>query len=83
MHQRDDQACPGECVGVATAGKLGAAPLDRPFGLADGNVCTAKPALDAVRHLVAATANNHLAGVAVARQRASIRPAVQHSDAIT
>ena len=34
--QCEDQACPGECVGVATACELGAAPLDRPFGLADG-----------------------------------------------
>ena len=34
--QREDQGCPGEGVGVATACELGAAPLDRPFGLADG-----------------------------------------------
>ena len=33
-----DQACPGESVSVATACELGAAPLDRPFGLADGQI---------------------------------------------
>ena len=56
--QCDDQACPGECVGVATACELGAAPLDPPFGLADVHVRSAEQALDAERHLVAATARS-------------------------
>ena len=40
-----------------------------PFGLADVHVRTAKQALDAEGHLAAATADNHLAGVAVADSR--------------
>ena len=40
-----------------------------PFGLADDHVRSAKPALDAERHLVAATGDHHLAGVAVADSR--------------
>ena len=63
------EGCPGECVSVATACELGAAPLDRPFGLADVHVRTAEQALDAERHLVAATADHRLAGVAVADSR--------------
>ena len=64
--QRDDQDCPGECASVATARELGAAPLNTPFGLADVHVCAANPALNAVKHLVAAIAENRLGGVAVA-----------------
>ena len=57
-------------VGVATACELGAAPFDRPFGLADEDVRTAKPALDAVAATSsAATADNRLTGVAVADSR--------------
>ncbi len=67
--QCDDQGCPGECMGVATACELGAAPLDPPFGLADVQVCTAEPALDAEGHLVAVIADNRLTGVAVADSR--------------
>ena len=33
--QRDDQGCPGECLSVATARELGAAPLNTPFELAN------------------------------------------------
>ena len=64
--QCDYEACPGECVRVAIAGKLGTAPLDPSFGLTDEQVHTAKPALDAERHLVAATADHPPASVAVA-----------------
>ena len=38
----DGRGCPGECMGVAAACELGATPLDRPFGLADGQVHTAE-----------------------------------------
>jgi hypothetical protein len=38
-------------MGVAAACELGATPLDRPFGLADGQVHTAERALEAERHL--------------------------------
>ena len=47
-------------VSVAIACELGAAPLDHPFGLADVQVRSAKPALDAERHLTAATGDHHL-----------------------
>jgi hypothetical protein len=40
--QRDDQAIPGECMGVVTACELGATPLDVSFGLADGRVHSAE-----------------------------------------
>ena len=33
--QREDQECPGECMGVVAACRLGATPLDASFGLAD------------------------------------------------
>ena len=56
-------------VSVATACELGPAQLDPPFGLADEYVCSAKPGLDAVRQRIAALADNHLAGVAVADGR--------------
>ena len=36
--ESDDQACPGECVSVASVSQLGAEQLDRPFGLADHQV---------------------------------------------
>ena len=45
-----------DCMGVATACELGAAPVDTPFGLADGQIRIAKHGLAAERHLfVAAT----------------------------
>ena len=56
-------------MGVATACELGAAQLDRPFGLADELVCTAKHAFDAVRQRVAAHWRERLTGVAVADSR--------------
>jgi hypothetical protein len=64
--QRPHEDCPGDPVGVATACELGAAPLDASFGLADGRVHSARQALEAERHLVAATADHQLGGVAVA-----------------
>ena len=67
--QRDDQACPGECVGVATAGEFGVVPLDRPFWLAGEHVGAAEPTVDAEGHLVAVIADNRLSGVAVADSR--------------
>ena len=72
-------ACPGECVGVATACELGAAPFDRAFGLTRGDVRKAQQALGAERHFVAATADDHLAvvGVVDSRLNPSGRPALR------
>src|ERR1700742_2169044 len=50
-------------MGVAAACELGATPLDRPFGLADGHVHTAERALEAERHLAAASADHRLPGI--------------------
>jgi hypothetical protein len=56
-------------MGVTTACELGAAHLDASFGLADGHVRQAEGALDAERHLFAATGDHQLGGVAVADSR--------------
>ena len=48
--QRDDQPCPGECMGIVAACELGAAPFDTPFGLADEQIRIAKHGLAAERH---------------------------------
>ena len=79
VRQCEDEACPGESVGVATACELGAAPFDRAFGLTCGNVRKAKQALGAERHFVAATADDHLAivGIVDSRLNPSGRPALR------
>ena len=69
QHQCEAQVGLAKCVSVATACKLGAAQLDRPFGPTDGGVHTEKEGFETERRLVAATAEKHLAGVAVADSR--------------
>ena len=58
--------CPRVGVNVATACEPGAAQLDIPFGLAAVQVGSAKQALEAGRHVIAATADNRQPGFAVA-----------------
>ena len=67
--QCDDQACRGECVGVAAARELGATPLDPPFGLADDRVRAAEQPSMPNGTSPAAAIDNHLTGVAVADSR--------------
>jgi hypothetical protein len=62
--QCDDRAGPGRCVSVATAYELGAAPLDRPFGLADIQVLSTQHGLESEGNLAAATAHCRPPGVA-------------------
>src|SRR5262245_24375817 len=52
-------------MGIAAACEVGATPLDRPFGLADGHVHTAERTLEAERHLAAASADHRLTGVGI------------------
>ena len=68
--QCDDQACRVCDVGVAAACELGAAQLDQPLGLAD-EPGTQLPSMPSMPYgsAVAATAENDLAGVAVADSR--------------
>jgi len=77
----EHEACPGECMGVATACQQGATPLDPSFRLADGHIRSAKQALEAERHLGAATADHQLGGVATADSRLDSQGVIAASDA--
>ena len=82
--QCDDQVCPGDCVGVAAACELGAAPLDPPFGLADEQVRSAERG---PRRRTAPRRCGHCRSPAGRRRCSrqpprSVRP-FQHCDAIT
>src|SRR3954452_8041752 len=61
------EICPCECVRVATARELGAAPLDAPFRLADVHIGTAELALVGERNPTTSLVDHRLSGVAVAR----------------
>ena len=63
------RACPGECVGVAAACELGAAPLDHRSGWPMYRYTPPSQPSMPYGHLIAATAENRLAGVAVADRR--------------
>ncbi len=67
--QCEYEACPGECVGVATACELGAAPFDRPFGLTYGKVRSGERTLGPNGTSLRSLATDHLTGVAVADSR--------------
>ena len=61
--------CPDESVRVATACELGAAPLDRPFGLADGQIRAGKTPSRPNGTSSRPVPHHRLAGVAVADSR--------------